>query len=467
MTHAFRLANGLCVLFALCFALAACSDDTPTPANIAADIAVDVAAGADTGPAIEVPADRPILSWTEGSGAAANEALIPADFAGSDQRACAADINRVYIGEIFTHGIKNIQVDWHWSPVISGPDPELRTLDQPEISLGGVVRSTNDSNDDVTADHPFGFDFNLDISLDPQFAFVSHKHKDEAIPYIHAEIELRTIPRKELGYFPAKGDRSLMRGAWVFDCGHPPYGSEMHPPTFLAFARPDDIKTTLSMAVVAPYRSSLLFHQDVALAADFDNVARFTDAMTESFPRALILAVIEAVANAADHITAHALMIANRFDTLRWSVCAPLPRPDGATLAATWRFATRTGVTVAATADEASGCVHLVATMDESYVPMALPHADVVWPWDQLSASASGQLNVTVDVRKEVIKIVESMGFNSDVDALKPDHPPMVDAYVALVPGADAHLDTPTQIRAHADDQPFPFYGRVRAEWAL
>ena len=38
-------------------------------------------------------------------------------------------------------------------------------------------------------------------------------------------------------FWPAVGDQVWMVGRWVFDCGHPPYRTEIHPPKAVAFTR--------------------------------------------------------------------------------------------------------------------------------------------------------------------------------------------------------------------------------------
>ena len=120
----------------------------------------------------------------------------------------------------------------------------------------------------------------------------------------------------------------------------------MHPPTFLNYARAADPQTTVAAAVVVPYRSSLLFNPAVALATDFSNQKRFTFADSHPFEEALIDAILHAAVNSDDHLEAHALMVPNRFDTLDWMVCAPLPRPAGAVMRPTWRYTMRTGVSL-------------------------------------------------------------------------------------------------------------------------
>jgi len=324
-----------------------------------------------------------------------------------------------------------------------------------------MLEGLTDSGDDVLADHPFGLDVNSGLVADPDYAFLS-----ESEGSLHTEIETRTFPRAALGFTPQAGDRALMKGVWVLDCGHPPYGPEMHPPTVLNYARAADANTTISAAMVAPYRSSLLFNPNTALATDFGNTTRFASTQTAPFSTALINAVLHAALHNDDHLAASALMVANHFDTLDWMVCAPLPQPEGTRMDAHWRFTMRTGVTIEARPDGASGCVHFTATMGPDYVPMPLEHVTAPWSWEELSASASSQVGHAIDVRQSILDILSGQGIDaSSVPAFMADHPPQIDAYPALEPRPGADQDTPTQLDENADDQPFPFYGRVRVGW--
>ena len=306
-----------------------------------------------------IPADRPVLLWYGSAAQDQNRRNLPPGFGGPDEHACAADTTRIYLGELFLQG--NVQVKWHWSPVVRGPDADKPTLDQPEFSLAGTLVDASDSSDDVLADHPFGFDVVADVTPDAPFAF-------------------------------------------------------------LPFNGP-------------------VFTQGALLAA----------VQNPSIQR----------------LTTHALMTANRFDALDWAVCAPLPRPARATLDASWRFTARTGVTITAAPLEADGCVRILATMTSAYTPMPLAHADADWPWADLSTSASNQLGQTIDVRQALIDTLQQSGFPnaSQAPALQPDHPPLVDTYAPLLARAGADADSPTALAAGADDQPFPFYGRVRVGW--
>src|SRR5207248_3147705 len=134
-----------------------------------------------------------------------------------------------------------------------------------------------------------------------------------------------------------------------------------------------DARTTVAAAVVVPYRSSLLFNPNPALAIDFGNAARLGDVNSKPFSQALVDSVTHAIFNSDDHLSTHGLMIANRFDKLDWLVCVPLLRPAGAKLDASWRFTARIVVTIGATKIDSAGCVRFTATMDAAYTPLALP----------------------------------------------------------------------------------------------
>src|SRR5438132_13333628 len=77
-----------------------------------------LACGCSSG--LSIPADRPVLSWSGSAASDATSSLLHG-FAGPDVHSCARDPTRVYIGELFFYGISDVQVPWHWAPIVSGP----------------------------------------------------------------------------------------------------------------------------------------------------------------------------------------------------------------------------------------------------------------------------------------------------------------------------------------------------------
>ena len=224
-----------------------------------------------------------------------------------------------------------------------------------------------------------------------------------------------------------------------------------------------DAKTTSALAVAMPWRTTQLFGPTSAVA-DFSDPQRLTN-FGAPFPAAFYKEILLSAVATKDHLEMHALLEELRFETLSFSVCAPSPRPAHATVGFTHRFAVRSGITLSATPRQASGCVDYKATMSASYQSAAPARTNRVWPWAEINQQASEESGSSLDVRVRINDALRNRGITSDVPALHEDHPPVIDQYVPLVPRADAALDAPSAIVNGADDQPYPFYGRVRVYW--
>lgn len=407
------------------------------------------------------PLDRPILDAAPGA-AAANQAALPAGFPGPRETACAADTTRSFLGEMADHPVADAQVLLHWAPVVPGPVAGKGSVLQPEIAAAGRIVSWNLSDLDTSFDHPFGFDFNVNVAPDAPFQALV-KNRDAENTDLHVELEAGLFPAA-FGWTPANGDRALVKGAWIFDCGHPPYETELHPPSFVAFARAADARTTTALAFAVPWRVTQLFGPVAAVADFFTDPRRLREKGTP-FPQAFQAEVVLAAATNKDHLEAHALLEALRFEAQEFSVCAPSPRPPAVALRYSHRFTARTGVTVAATVREEQGCVDYRVTMGAAYLPAEPSRQDHPWPWAEISQQASDQSGQSLDVRQLVAGALAAAGGDPNAPALREDHPPVIDRYAPLVPGAGAALDGPHQVAAGADGQPFPFHGRVRVWW--
>ena len=407
------------------------------------------------------PLVRPILGIDEAGADAANHAIFPAGFTGPLATTCSADPTRAFLGELANHPPAAADVLFHWAPVIPGPVAGESPLAQPELFAAGTITGVNLATLDTSFDHPLGFDFNMDVAPDAPFQFLV-QNRTLQNRTLHTELEQELLPQSAFGFSPAAGDRVVMRGAWILDCGHPPYETEMHPPGFLAFARAADATTTIALALAVPWRTTQLFGP-AAAATDLGDPRRFLDA--EPFPHAFFDNIAQAAATGADHLEAHALLEALRFTTLSFTVCAPSPRPAHATLAFSQRFTVRTGVTLSVTPHDDTGCVDYSAAMSAAYAPQEPMRTDYPWPWDVISQQASDQSGVTIDVRAQVLADLRADGFTKDIPALHADHPPVIDTYPPLPLRADAALDSPAGIATGADDQPYPFAGRARVWW--
>ena len=408
------------------------------------------------------PLARPILGVDLAAAAAANLAVQPPGFPGPQMTACAADVTRAFIAELADHPAADAQVQFHWAPVVAGPLAGKASVAQPTLVASGEVVSLNHSDLDTSFDHPFGFDFNVNLALDATLQSLAH-NRDALNTDLHVEIEDGLFPQAAFGFTPRTGDRALLRGAWIWDCGHPPYETELHPPSFAAFAHAADARTTVAVALAVPWRVTQLFGP-VDAVADFGDPSRLR-LRGKGFPAAFQDEVLAAAATDKDHLEAHALLEVLRFESVGFSVCAPSPRPANVTLRWSHRFASRTGVTVTSNVREPEGCVDYQAVMTVGYVPAVPPRQDHAWPWAEISQQASDQSGTPIDVRQVILDSLRAGGLTADLKALRADHPPVIDRYPPLKPAADADQDSPMAMTTGADTQPYPFHGRVRVWW--
>lgn len=406
-----------------------------------------------------------LLDFDPGAAVAANAARLPPGFAAPVPTVCAADPSRAFLAELFENGITSPQVLFEWAPVVAGPVAGKPMLGQPELFYAGTVAWMDRSGLDFRPPHPFGFDLTWNVVPDAPFgAMVVNRPGSAEGETLHVELERGLFPDAAFGMTPQPGDRTLLRGSWIFDCGHPPYETEIHPPTFVALARAEG-DATVSLAFANPYRAAQLYGAADA-AARVDDPARLSGPGAVPFPTTLLAQLLQAGAGSVMRFEVHSLVEATRLEPVTWFVCAPGPRPSAsARLSFSYRFVTRTGVRIAVATRGDSGCLELHAESDQSYRPALPQRRDYLWSWDQISMEASSQIGFSIDVRALAQQALVELGLNGDVPALAPETPLVVDQYAPLVPGAGAAEDTPTEIVEGADDQPFPFHGRIRVAW--
>jgi hypothetical protein len=122
----------------------------------------------------------------------------------------------------------------------------VESEDTPVMAEGLVLKSRG-SRIDMPTYHS-SHDWNFDLKLDPAyFGLYSEgngvpEENDSAPNTEEAPADFEMDMEWEIKYFPAQfwpivGDRVWMMGRWIFDCGHPPYRTEIHPPKAVAFTR--------------------------------------------------------------------------------------------------------------------------------------------------------------------------------------------------------------------------------------
>lgn len=137
-------------------------------------------------------------------------------------------------------GLFNLSPEW----VSAG------NTDVPRVAQGLVVVESKRSGEDNWAKH-YSYDWNFRLELQEPFAQLnSDANQQHNVPDM-TDVDGTVVPSHraltlevewETDYFPELfrpqiGDRAFVVGRWIFDCGHPPFETEIHPPHFVAFAR--------------------------------------------------------------------------------------------------------------------------------------------------------------------------------------------------------------------------------------
>lgn len=114
----------------------------------------------------------------------------------------------------------------------------VEASDAPKV-LEGIVRESHTATNDNPAFH-VSHDWNADVLVDGAYnGLNSDANKvEDGERRMEIEWETANFPAR---FWPSPGDRTWMLGRWIFDCGHPPYQSEIHPPKAVAFTRPEPI----------------------------------------------------------------------------------------------------------------------------------------------------------------------------------------------------------------------------------
>lgn len=104
----------------------------------------------------------------------------------------------------------------------------------------GTILNTHVSYTDWPATH-VSHDQNFFVALGPLYTYLysaTNTEKFENKSVMEMEWDTSVFPYK---FWPAPRDRVWMKGRWIFDCGHPPYHAEIHPPKFTAFTRTEPV----------------------------------------------------------------------------------------------------------------------------------------------------------------------------------------------------------------------------------
>src|SRR5687768_967852 len=122
---------------------------------------------------------------------------------------------------------------------INKTDPSWVSVDPSDQAkiAEGVIRRSSVTHTDFPTNHE-SHDWNYFVKLDPQYEFMNSdaNELEGAERWMEMEWETKAL---DIRFWPMVDDRTWTLGRWIFDCGHPPYRTEMHPPKVVAFSRRD------------------------------------------------------------------------------------------------------------------------------------------------------------------------------------------------------------------------------------
>ena len=112
----------------------------------------------------------------------------------------------------------------------------VEAADQAKIAEG-IIRKSAVTHTDFPTNHE-SHDWNYHVFLDPQYQVMNSDANELEGSERWMEMEWET-KQLDMRFWPMVDDRTWTLGRWIFDCGHPPYRTEIHPPKVVAFSRVD------------------------------------------------------------------------------------------------------------------------------------------------------------------------------------------------------------------------------------
>jgi hypothetical protein len=412
---------------------------------------------------------QPLLAFTESAAVAANGDYPPA----LPKPICGAD-DRRFLVELTQGNPFNYKVPKRLADIKPSPS---------EIMVSGVAVDSSLGAGDFPFDHTFGSDFNMDVTPDAPF-LPAAQGDGLAIGGLHVELSEGQLPHEVappgpatgqtwadmsararqgivMRFVPDAGDRVLVMGHWIIDCGHTNFDTELHPITFMASGRAVGTKTVVN-AFYNPFRETELYHPDPAKAVAFDDPSRLTDPLSVPFPKGLITDVLRvqnlgpAGYQSIDHLESWALLEPNLTSPVEWRICAPAGT-SGSRLDVAYHWITRPGVQIEVIPDDASSCAIVRTTLGAATIVPPTPRVCVL-PWDFLNTEAAAEAGIpNLDLQAELDPYIAPQ-FKG---RLVPD--PILNCYDPLSGPTLEPAPTGTQIDVR-DDLVLPFYGTISVE---
>jgi len=360
---------------------------------------------------------------------------VPSNSLEEVKQVCGSE-TAVFGSELFTTPPSKIKVKNEWGDIVPGKDMEI----------SGRISDVELSGGDLSIDHPFSRDFTFDVLLDepywplarqlgtgakdggagehelhmeielgqmlhslPQFKGPAEGEPWQLLPFEQTQpptptLDTRAHENLEAGYIPREGERIVMRGRWIIDCGHPDFHAELHPITFMAFAHAQGAKTVVHV-LSNPYRVTQLYGAGTGEVNSTPKGAPFPEGLEHSVG----VDVEEAIGGIKAPITLPVGLERTKPEATPFIAC----RPEGssAKLKVRRHIIEREGVSVAVKplARECASAFAHVGRAGSSkfgdYTALQPPVRTCVLPWNLVTAEVAGGLGITGSKHDEVERI--------------------------------------------------------------
>lgn len=376
-----------------------------------------------------------------------------------------------FLTELFHVAPTAVKVNEEWADIVKGGK---------QVAVEGPVRTTHLGPTDLPMSHIYGDDLSMDVGIPASLQPFSYHLGPSSDPadQIHVEIASGLIPHAraasqasptqtwrqasdvDLSGFldgfaePQVGDRALVLGRWIIDCGHGDYGTELHPMSFLAWSHPAGSSNVVH-AYMNPYRDSERYSPDLSILGHVADTSRFAQSDVKPFVPYLIDEVVRLLAGKTDRLRSQELLEAVTVPPPPWTVCAPAG--SHGKLVVRYDLVTRPGVRLDIDLHHATGCATITTTFTSAYRPLDQRVRDCVLPWAYLNVIASGSVGRPIDVR-DLFRSLLPPALAAKVIA----HNPVT---ACADPLSAPAIDTAPQGRDIRSDatQPYPFYGIITA----
>ena len=327
------------------------------------------------------------IGWAPGASETANGTAPQVDLLS----ACGST-TATYLAELVNGSPLDAQVLREWGDCVAGGK---------DVMVSGRVAATHLGPTDLPMDHPFADDLSMDVVLDPPCeAFAQTlgtvsvavgeggeaggEEEEEAGPAdqttMHVEISSGFIPHLpstatpppnetvrqaadanlaaasfQPGFTgPQPGDRVIVMGRWIIDCGHPNFAAELHTMSFLAWTHTETNGTTTARFFYNPYRDTELYaSMTPAQLGAVDDTTRYASA--QPFPHYFIQEILGLDSGTTDRLRSLELIEATHVSPVDWEIS--LPEGSGSNLTLHYDVVARPGTAVSFTQDASRGCV--------------------------------------------------------------------------------------------------------------